>query len=163
MTYFADYVLPLLDDAMAVRDWTVNICGRFELPGELSHLARHSRVSLRGFVANIDEEMVGNHVFLLLNNSGPYTGGYTRVIYAFATGACLIAHRRLADSMPELVENENCLLGETPDEIAGLIATASADSGLRSRVGAAARRTYIDRYHPTRIAGGLRDMIMELH
>ena len=59
--------------------------------------------------------MVGNHIFLLLNNAGPYTGGYTRVIYAFSSGSCLIAHKRLADSMPELVHDRNCLLGATPE------------------------------------------------
>jgi len=161
MTYFADRVLPLLDRSLAGQDWTVNICGRFELPPELARLAQHPHVVVRGFVSDIDEEVAGNHLFVLLNNSGPYTGGYTRVIYAFATGGCLIAHRRLADSMPELVADRNCLLGESPEEIAGLIAAAASDPRLRSRIGAAARSTYIDCYHPTRIANGIRDMVME--
>jgi hypothetical protein len=161
MMFFADRVLPLLDRALAGRDWTANICGRFELPRELARLAQHPRVALRGFVPDIDEEMSGNHLFLLLNNSGPYTGGYTRVIYAFATGACLIAHRRLANSMPELVADENCLLGETPEDVAGLIIAAASDPQLRSRIGTAARRTYIECYRPSRVASGIRDMVME--
>jgi hypothetical protein len=161
MTYFADHVLPLLDRALAGLEWTVNICGRFDLPPDLARLGAHPRAALRGFVPDIDEEMAGNHLFLLLNNSGPYTGGYTRVIYAFATGACLIAHRRLADSMPELIGGENCLLGEAPEEIAEMIAAAAADPELRARLGAAARRTYVDCYQPSRIAAGLRDMIGE--
>ena len=161
MAYFAERVLPLLDGPLKNKDWTVNICGRFELPAELEPLARHPRVALRGFVPDIDEEIVGNHLFLLLNNAGPYTGGYTRVIYAFATGACVIAHARLAESMPELVGNENCLLGETPDQIASLILQAASDRALRSRIGAAARRTYVDCYRPSRVAEGLRDMVRE--
>ena len=159
MTYLADHVLPLLDRHMSGMEWTVNICGRFELPPELTRLTQHNHIALRGFVPDIDDEVAGNHIFLLLNNAGPYTGGYTRVIYAFATGACLIAHRRLADSMPELVSGENCLLGETPQQIADMIAQAAGDPELRSRIGAAARRTYVDCYHPSRIAGGLRDMV----
>jgi hypothetical protein len=161
MSCLVDHVLPLLDRALAGRSWTVNICGRFDLPMELARLAEHPHVALRGFVPDIDEEMAGNHIFLLLNNSGPYTGGYTRVIYAFATGACLIAHRRLADSMPELIAGENCLLGQTPEEITELIAAAAADRKLRARLGVAARRTYTESYHPTRIAVALRDMVME--
>ncbi len=161
MAYFAEKVLPLLDGPLKNKDWTVNICGRFELPAELEPLARHPRVALRGFVPDIDEEIAGNHLFLLLNNAGPYTGGYTRVIYAFATGACVIAHARLAESMPELVGNENCLLGETPDQIASLILRAASDRALRSRIGAAARRTYVGCYRPSRVAEGLRDMVRE--
>jgi hypothetical protein len=161
MAYLTDHVLPLLDRHMSGMEWTVNICGRFEVPPELARLTQHRHVALRGFVADIDDEVAGNHIFLILNNAGPYTGGYTRVIYAFATGACVIAHRRLADSMPELVGGENCLLGETPQQIAGLIREAAADPELRSRIGAAARTTYVEYYHPQRIAAALRDMITE--
>ncbi len=61
--------------------------------------------------------------------------------------------------MPELVSGENCLLGETPQQIVDMIVQAASDPDLRSRIGAAARTTYLDRYHPSRIASGLSDMI----
>jgi glycosyltransferase involved in cell wall biosynthesis len=118
-------------------------------------LRHEPNVAIRGFVPDIDEEMLGNHIFLLLNNAGPYPGGYTRVIFAFSSGSCLIAHRRLAESMPELVHDENCLLGDTPESIAALIAAAASDPALRSRIGEAARRTYVERYRPALIADKL--------
>ena len=120
-------------------DWVINICGRFELPPEFDDLKPQPNVAMRGFVPDIDEEVRGNHIFLLLNNAGPYTGGYTRVIYAFSSGSCLIAHTRLAESMPELVHGRNCLLGATPEEIADHIAAAARDPALRARLGEAAR------------------------
>jgi len=159
MRFLADHVLPLLERELKVGDWTINICGRFEFPPELDRLRRAPHVAIRGFVPDVDEEMLGNRIFLLLNNAGPYPGGYTRVIFAFSSGSCLIAHRRLADSMPELVHDENCLLGETPGEIAGLIAAAVNDDALRSRIGEAARRTYIERYRPSLIAERLLGMM----
>jgi hypothetical protein len=159
MRYLTDEVLPLLPTRMRGMDWVVNICGRFELPPEFSALKEAPHVALRGFVDDIDEEVAGNQIFLLLNNAGPYSGAYTRVIYAFSSGSCLIAHRRLADSMPELVHGRNCLLGGDPDEIADLIAAAARDSGLRARLGEAGRATYEQDYRPSRIAQGLRDMV----
>jgi hypothetical protein len=159
MSYLANCVLPLFAGKLAAPDWTINICGRFELPPEFDRLRNKPHVAIRGFVPDIDEEMLGNHIFLLLNNAGPYPGGYTRVIFAFSSGTCLIAHRRLADSMPELVHDENCLLGETPEEIAGLIAAAAGDPALRHRIGEAARHTYVERYRPSLIAGGLLRMM----
>ena len=122
-------------------------------------MKRHPHVALRGFVPDIDDEVAGNHIFLLLNNAGPYTGGYTRVIYAFSSGSCLIAHTRLADSMPELVHGRNCLLGATPEEIADHIAAAARDPGLRARLGEAGRATYEEDYRPSRVARGLCDMV----
>jgi hypothetical protein len=160
MLYLADQVLPLLKQKLKATDFTINICGRFEFPPALDHLRREPSVAIRGFVPDIDEEMLGNHIFLVLNNAGPYPGGYTRVIYAFSSGSCLIAHRRLAESMPELVHDENCLLGDTPEGITGLIMAAANDPALRGRIGEAARRTYLTRYRPAIIAEDLVRMMM---
>jgi hypothetical protein len=141
MEYLGERILPVLKKELIV-DWQVNICGRFELPSYLRQLLTDERVHLKGFVEDIDEEVAGNELFLLLNNAGPYTGGYTRVIYAFSSGACLIAHRRLAASMPELIHNENCLLGETPEEIIGHLVRLATDHNMRIRIGENARKTY---------------------
>ena len=159
MRYLADEVLPLLPARTRGIDWVVNICGRFELPREFAELKQHPNVALRGFVPDIDDEVAGNNIFLLLNNAGPYTGGYTRVIYAFSSGSCLIAHKRLADSMPELVHDRNCLLGADAVEIANHIAAAARDPALRARIGEAGRATYEQDYCPSRVARGLRDMV----
>jgi hypothetical protein len=161
MTYLADCVRPLLERRLAGLDWTVNICGRFELPPALDRLRHQSHVAIRGFVPDIDEEVLGNHIFLLLNNAGPYTGGYTRVIFAFSAGSCLVAHSRLAESMPELVHDRNCLLADTPEGIADLIAAGATDPGLRDRIGAAARETYVTQYQPKAVARGLLAMMSE--
>jgi hypothetical protein len=159
MSYLADSVQP--QRRLGGPDWTVNICGRFKLPPALDRLRGHSHVAIRGFVPDIDGEMLGNHIFLLLNNAGPYTGGYTRVIFAFSSGSCLIAHSRLAQSMPELVHDRNCLLADTPEGIADLIAAAAGDPVLRDRIGEAARRTYLDCYRPGLVAGNLLRMMTE--
>jgi hypothetical protein len=159
MRFLNDNVLPLLESRLKGQTWTVNICGRFELPDEFHSLKNHPHVAVRGFVPDIDDEVAGNSVFLLLNNAGPYTGGYTRVIYALSSGACLIAHRRLADSMPELVHDENCLLGSTAEEIADLIALAARDPHLRDRLGNNGRATYEAHYQPSQVARGLLQMV----
>jgi hypothetical protein len=161
MSYLADSVLPLVERKLPTSDWVVNICGTAELPPSLDRLRRQSHVAVRGYVPDIDEEMLGNHIYLLLNNAGPYPGGYTRVIYAFSSGSCLIAHSRLAQSMPELVHDQNCLLADTPESIADLIAAAVRDPILRNRIGEAARRTYLDRYRPNLIAQNLLRMMTE--
>jgi hypothetical protein len=159
MRFLADEVLPLLRRELAGADWSINICGRFQFPPSLDRLRREPNVAIRGFVPDIDDEMLGNQIFLLLNNAGPYPGGYTRVIFAFSSGSCLVAHRRLAESMPELVHDDNCLLGDTPESITALIAAAASDGALRSRIGEAARRTYVERYRPALIADGLLRMM----
>lgn len=161
LRYLGREVLPLLDQMGAKLDWTVAICGGGKLAPDVAEALDHPRVRIKGFVDDIDAELLSSGIFLLLNNAGPYTGGYTRVVYASATGACLIAHGNLRKSMPELVAGTNCLLGETPAEIAGLIEQAAADEGLRRRIGAAARATYEAVYAPRSVAAKLATMLRQ--
>jgi len=159
LRYLAKEVLPILKKNMVDVPWVINICGRFSLPSDLKKSLNDKNISIRGFVEDIDDEVIGNHVFVLLNNAGPYTGGYTRVIYAFASGACLIAHTRLAKSMPELVSTKNCLLGNTAEEIAKFIHLAITDKVLRLSISRAARETYEKSFSPERILMGISKMI----
>ncbi|MFN3399042.1 MAG: glycosyltransferase [Ferrovibrio sp.] len=163
MQYLGAAVLPRLTAIAGDRDWVISICGTRRLTPAVAQVLQHPRVVVKGFVADIDGEMLSSAIFLLLNNAGPYTGGYTRVIYAFATGACLIAHANLAASMPELRHGENCLLADTPDGIAAEIDTALRDPALRRRLGAAARQTYENCYAPGQVARQLVRMISPHH
>lgn len=152
LSYLATEVLPELEPRMNGVDYEINICGGGHPGTVIGKLFQHPRVNAKGFVQDIDQEMLANSIFLLLNNAGPYTGGYTRVMYAFASGACLIAHSRLAESMPEVRDGINALLGQSGREISALIAQVSADDALRRRLGKAARQTYECEYHP-RVVG----------
>lgn len=159
MQYLGAEVLPALASIAGDIDWTIAICGPRQPTAAVASALDHPRIIIKGFVPDIDHEVLSSAIFLLLNNAGPYTGGYTRVVYAFAMGACLVAHRNLALSMPELMHEENCLLADTPGEIAALIDRALRDADLRRRIGAAARRTYEAAYAPRRVAERLLDMI----
>ena len=156
--FWSTEVLPVLEQRMgAKRDWAISVCGRNveKLPPEILARLDNPHIAMKYFVDDIDFEVLSSSVFLMCNNAGPYTGGYTRVIYAMATGACLIAHKRLANSMPEVRHGENALLGETGEEIAALIEQAYQDDGLRKNIGRGARKTYETEFHPNVIAHSL--------
>ena len=158
LKYLAEKVLPILKNRM-LGDWRINICGRFELPKNLKASLADSHIKILGFVDDIDDEVIGNQIFLLLNNAGPYTGGYTRVMYAFAAGACLVGHSNLSLSTPELISGKNCLLADTPEDIAELVVLAANDSQLRMQIGAAARQTYVYDFTPNSVARELHKMM----
>jgi len=154
LAYLAQEVLPRLAPGLRERI-EVNICGGGMLEPGLAAALQAQGVRVRGFVDDIDGEVLANRVFLLLNNAGPYTGGYTRVCYAFSSGACLVAHRRLADSMPEVKHGKNALLGESGAEIAQLLRQAVEDPALARGLGDGARRTYEATYRPEVVAKAL--------
>lgn len=161
LAWMATQVLPSLNRRLKGQQWTINICGRNAPPLDLAAMLDHPHVAWRGFVDDIDGEVAGNAIFLLCNNAGPYTGGYTRVAFAMSSGACLIAHSNLAKSMPELQHRRNALLGSTGEEIAALIAEAANDPALRALIGKAARDTYERRFAPPVAARRLIELASE--
>ncbi len=160
LRYLAERILPAMEKRYGDRSWSISICGRGKLPDDVLAMLKSPRVSIKGFVADIDAEMRSSGIFLLLNNMGPYTGGYTRVAYAFSTGTCLIAAKGLQNSMPELIDGENCLLGSDENDIIEKIGQALDDASLRRRLGSAARSTYDSVYHPARVASRIVEMIV---
>lgn len=155
LEYLAEALLDRLEGTLAGLDWRITLCGGGGLPPRAARLGRHPRVLMAGYVQDLEARMAASHLFLMLNNTGPHTGGYTRTIYAFSAGTCLVAHRRLADSMPEVVHGRNALLGDTPETLAALVGQAARDPGLRGALGRAARRAYETEYAPGVVAGRL--------
>ena len=49
-------------------------------------------------------------------------------------------------SMPEMVDGENCLLGETATEIADIVAAVARDTALRRRLAEAGYATFVDKF-----------------
>jgi glycosyltransferase involved in cell wall biosynthesis len=79
--------------------------------------------------------MFGSQIFLCVNNASPYKTCHTRYLHAWSLGCCVVAHRDVALSMPEIKHGYNALLGENPREIADLIVKAASDPQLRRELG----------------------------
>ena len=101
---------------------------------------------MRGFVDDIDDELMTAPVFLCLNNASRFKVGHTRYLHAWSVGSCVVAHRDAALSMPEMVSGENCLLGRSAAEIADMVAVAARDAGLRRRLGEAGYATFAEKF-----------------
>ncbi|MFH1983038.1 MAG: glycosyltransferase [Pseudomonadota bacterium] len=162
LSYLADKILPILKAELLDQNWRVNICGKgFEkLHKRLQQRLGTGHVHYKGFVDDIDGEFLSNSVFLMCNNAGPYTGGYTRVVYAMSAGACLIGHKKLSDSMPEIVNGKNALLGESPSEIGGMVIAAFRNPEMRWKIATAARKTYQEHFAPHQVFKQINAMIM---
>lgn len=103
-------------------------------------------IRLRGWVEDINNEIVSSVAFLVLTNAYGFNVGNTRILLAWSLGACVIAHTSSVLSMPEMVHGENALLGETPDEIADLVVQALRNPVLRQRIGHGGYQTFREHY-----------------
>jgi len=86
-----------------------------------------------------------------LTNVDGFIVGNTRILLAWALGACVVAHANSALSMPEIKHMENALLGETPEQLAELIIKAAEDDQLRERIGRGGFETFQRDYRSDKV------------
>lgn len=115
--------------------YELHILGNGELIAPLAQLLDSPEIHVRGFVDDIDRELLESQAFLCLNNGGPFKVGHTRYLHAWSLGCCVVAHRHAALSMPELQHRKTAMLGENAEEIAGLIREVLMNQGLRMEIG----------------------------
>ncbi len=141
-------ILPALRHRLGPGGFEMHIYGRLQPRTYLKEALAGPEVQFRGFIDDIDTELYSCPIFLLANNRYNFKVGHTRVLHAFALGACIVAYRDTALAMPELVDGENILLADNGDEIADQIARAARDVALRRRLGAAGLATLRTLFNP---------------
>jgi hypothetical protein len=119
-------------------------------------------VNIKGFVDNIDEEIMQNHLFLLLNNiDDNYNASYTRVIQCAAVGSTLIAHFNLGKNIPELEHEFNCLLFNDVEELQIILLNFAEFARKYFKLGENLRKTYETHFHPQVIANQFVNLLSE--
>lgn len=135
-------LLPLLRERFRGQEYLIRILGAGNLHPAIAPSLDAPEVDLAGFVPDIDDAILEAGVFLCLNNASHFKVGQTRYLHAWTLGSCIVAHRDAALSMPEIVHDENALLGSSMAEIADLVLRALSDQALRRRIGEAGYETY---------------------
>ena len=139
LEYTGEQLLPELRRALAGRPFELHVLGPDRPPYQpnpkVDMLLQQPEFRRRGFVDDIDDEILTSPIFLSMVSASSLKAGHSRYLHAWSLGACVIAHRDSALAMPEIIHNENALLGESAAEIADLTALAMADPELRLRIG----------------------------
>jgi hypothetical protein len=147
LVLFAEEVLPRLEGELGPGGFHVRVVGEGRPPPELARLLPRSNVSLLGRVEPPDDEFRGCAVQLVPT---PFVLGIrVRVVTGMAFGCCIVAHASEAANIPELRSGDNCLIGASGAELAKHLIGTLRNSGLRRRLGEAARRDYEKHFQPS--------------
>jgi hypothetical protein len=133
--YLGRELMPRLRARLGDEPVTVDVFGGGRPRAAVAAVLNDPAIRFRGWVDDINPEILQSAAFLVLTNAYGFNVGNTRILLAWSLGACVIAHTSSALSMPEMVHGENCLLGETPDDIADLVARAIREPALREKIG----------------------------
>lgn len=152
MELLARNVLPELRKALHGRPFEIHILGARDPHPGIKDLLNQPEIRMRGFVDDIDEELLSADVFLCMNNASAYKVCHTRYLHAWSLGCCVVAHADTALSLPEMAHDRNALLGQTPADIARLVAEAAAQPALRKRLGEGGYETFREFFTASRVA-----------
>jgi hypothetical protein len=139
----------------------LHVFGARKPSAAVAKVLQHPQVIVRGFVEDIDAEVLSCPVFLLANNCGHYKAGHTRFLHAWSLQSCIIAHRNNLETMPELVHGENVLLAANAEEFIKCIKLAAGDRALRERIGKNGYDLFTSRFAPKVVTGKLAAQIVE--
>ena len=132
--YLGQHLIPALRQVTTLP-FIMDIYGEGSVRPEVAKVLKHDEIRLRGWVDDIDQELVNSDAFLILTNAEGFIVGNTRLLLAWSLGVCVIAHTNSMLAMPEVKHMENTLLGETAEEIADLIKLVSRDPELARKIG----------------------------
>jgi hypothetical protein len=157
LRFFATDVLPHLEREFGNDSFDVRVVGRGTPPPELARLLPRPNVEVLGWVDSLADEFGTADIQLVLT---PFVlGKRMRIIEGFAWSRCVVAHTAEAVNLPELVDGENVLLGDSGERIAAAVVRAVGDPHLRRRLGENARRTYEQNFRPEVAARELIDRL----
>ena len=131
----ATQVLPELRRSLGDGGFEIHLYGGRQPHPRLRPYLDDPHIRLRGFVADIDREILSAPIFLVANNNERFKVGHTRFLHAWSLGACAVAFRDCREAMPEIEHDRNALLAGSPAELADLISAAARDRLLRRRIG----------------------------
>ncbi len=155
-------IMPSLLREFGRNNFELHLYGREPAHPYLTNLLYDScpELFVRGFVDDIDKELLSCPIFLLANNRYGFNVGHTRILHAFSTGACVVAYESTKLSMPELEHGYNILLAKNTEHLAELMFTISHDHSLRRTIGSNALNTLRTLFNPDLIVP---QMISQIH
>lgn len=158
--FFAADVYPHLKRLMNEEPFVVRIVGEGTPPEELANLLPSKHFELPGRIEPPDHEFLSSTIQLVCT---PFVLGIrVRIITGFAYGCCVVAHNSEKANIPELIDEENCLIGNDGKSIAEKIAYAFKNPGERNRISEAARRDYDELFSPEKAAGKAVDELIRI-
>jgi glycosyltransferase involved in cell wall biosynthesis len=136
-------ILPILDKNIGPDNYEFHIVGGFfdELDLDIKNILKsHRSVIIRGQVSPSDIEFVTSD--LLIVPTSIELGIRVRIITAFSFGLTVVAHKANQKGIPELENGFNCILGESPNELAHGIIKLFHDHDLIKSISVESRNTY---------------------
>lgn len=143
----ANIILPILDKSIGGDNYELHIVGGYfdQLDVKLKKvLLEHKSVIIRGQVSPSDIEFITSD--LLIVPTSIELGIRVRIITAFSFGLPVVAHIANKKGIPELEHEFNCMIGNSPTQLAENITNLYRNPSLLKKIRVESRNTYLNNF-----------------
>lgn len=154
---------PRLAEKRSGRDITLDVYGGGVPSAKVATVLDQPNIRIHGWVDDLNAEIRAACAFLVLTNVSGFEVGNTRILLAWSLGCPLVAHSVSALSMPEIVDGQNALLGDSPEAIANAICRLASEPGLRAKIGRGGHETFREYYDSEAVVPKMLDLITACH
>lgn len=143
----ANNILPVLDKSIGEDNYELHIVGGYfeQLDLQLKNIfLKHKSVIIRGQVSPSDIEFITSD--LLIVPTSIELGIRVRIITAFSFGLPVVAHVANKKGIPELEHELNCMIGNSPNQLAENIITLYRNPSLLKNIQIESRNTYLKHF-----------------
>lgn len=144
----ATAIVPELRRILGEDRFEVHLFGGGTPHPAVEPLLADKHVKVRGFVDDLDAEILSAPIFLVANNSHRFKVGHTRFLHAWSLGAAVVGFADSAEAMPEIIDGHNAMLGKSAIEVAQCIADLARDPQKRRLIAENGAITLRDRFAP---------------
>jgi len=128
-------IIPELRKQLGGSRFEIHLFGAGKLHKNVMSAICSPELIVRGFVDDLDSEILASDIFLVANNwHSLFQVGNTRFLHAWSLGACCVSFRGSSKAMPELVDGENILLGDSAQEVVAKILKVYSERSLMKRI-----------------------------
>lgn len=137
---FAAITIPLLESKLPEGSFEIHFVGGGNPPDTLKQHLNKPFIKLRGRVYPPDDEFLSCNVLVV--PTPIKLGIRVRIITAFSFGTCVVAHVANKAGIPELVNDENCILMDNPVMMAESIIEVFQNIHKQKQIENSAKRTF---------------------
>lgn len=156
----ANNILPILDKSIGEDNYELHIVGGYfdQLDLQLKNIfLKHKSVIIRGQVSPSDIEFITSD--LLIVPTSIELGIRVRIITAFSFGLPVVAHIANKKGIPELEHELNCMIGNSPNQLAENIVTLYRTPSLLKNIQIESRNTYLKHFSLESVGAHLKEEI----
>lgn len=155
-------ILPLLLKRMGKQPIEIHIFGAGIPHPAVAKFLNHPNVKVRGFVKDLESEILSSDIFLISNNSKSFKVGHTRFLHAWSLGACVVAFEDSTLAMPEIKNNQNAMLAKNNEEIVNHIIELISDDILKQKISKGGIKTLSEKFASKIIVSEIKNEIKNI-